>query len=63
MQWEMFKSVLLEFGVPSNRLESYFYLYEEFEDRYSNANYSSEKYLALIKLFVARKFGAYVNVK
>lgn len=30
MQWEMFKSMLLKCGVPSNRLESYYYLFEKY---------------------------------
>ncbi len=57
MQWEMFKGVILEFGVPSNRLESYYYLFEEYSAKVSTDN------IREMRFFVAEVFGQYILVK
>ena len=57
MQWEMFKGVLLEFGVPSNRLESYYYLFEEYSAKVSVDNCKE------MRFYIAEVFGQYVLVK
>lgn len=60
MQWEMFKSVLLEFGVPSNRLESYYYLFEEYSAKVSKDTVGNCKEM---RFYVAEIFGQYVLVR
>lgn len=60
MQWEMFKGVLLEFGVPSSRLESYYYLFEEYSEKVPVGTYSTLKEM---RFFVAEIFGQCVLVR
>ena len=57
MQWEMFKGVLLEFGVPSNRLESYYYLFEEYSEKVPVDN------IREMRFFLAEIFGQYILVR
>ena len=57
MQWEMFKSMLLKCGVPSNRLESYYYLFEEYSAKVSVDNCKE------MRFYIAEVFGQYVLVK
>lgn len=63
MQREMFKSVLLEFGVPSNRLESYYYLFEEYSAKVSLDPVDTVGTLKEMRFYVAEVFGQYILVK
>lgn len=66
MQWEMFKNVLLEFGVPSNRLESYYYLFEEYSAKVSSDTVGAVDTVGILKemrFYVAEVFGQYILVK